>query len=95
MMDNPVLETMSEHLTNNHDNDWRFEWIDYDGIALNCYLPTDSKNTYFVVDASHYEILEKGNNVPQGLIDEVLTVLHDALRVEVGWTMTDNPEKWA
>jgi hypothetical protein len=33
--------------------------------------------------------------MPQILIDEVLTVLNDALRVEVGWNLTENPKKWA
>ena len=75
MMDNPILDNLSKHLTENHDADWRYEYIDYDGLAFNCYLPTDSPETYLIVDASHYTIRETGKNVPQGLIDEVLNQL--------------------
>ena len=78
MMDNPILDNLSKHLTENHDADWRYEYIDYDGLAFNCYLPTDSPETYLIVDASHYTIRETGKNVPQGLIDEVLTILNDS-----------------
>tara|TARA_B100000700_G_scaffold214431_1_gene235782 strand:- start:1715 stop:2002 length:288 start_codon:yes stop_codon:yes gene_type:complete len=95
MMDNPILDNLSKHLTENHDADWRYEYIDYDGLAFNCYLPTDSPETYLIVDASHYTIRETGKNVPQGLIDEVLTILNDSFILEVGWNQTNNPEKWA
>ena len=94
-MDNPILDKLSKHLTQNHDADWRYEYIDYDGLALNCYLPTDSPETYLIVDASRYTILETGLAVPDGLIQEVLMVLNDSYIVEVGWNQTDNPEKWA
>ncbi len=95
MMMNAPIEHLMKHLVENHDEDWRFEMVEYDGEALNCYLPTDSPETYIVVDASYYDILERGDNVPQGLIDEITTVLADGLRIEVGWQLTDNPQKWA
>ena len=95
MLKNSVMDSLCQHLTENHDEDWRFEYIEHNGLALNCYLPTDSSDTYVVVDATQYDILEHGKNVPQGLIDEVLTVLNDSFILEVGWNQTDNPEKWA
>tara|TARA_R100000988_G_C3970192_1_gene151073 strand:+ start:401 stop:688 length:288 start_codon:yes stop_codon:yes gene_type:complete len=95
MMVNAPIEHLRKHLLENHDSDWRFEYVEYDGEAVNCYLPTDSPETYIVVDATLYNILETGLAVPQGLIDEITTVLADGLRIEVGWQLTDNPQKWA
>ena len=95
MLKNSVIDSLCQHLTENHDEDWRFEYIEHDGLALNCYLPTDSSDTYVIVDATQYEILEHGKNVPQGLIDEIATVILDAYHLQVNWEYTDNPEKWA
>ena len=81
-------------MTTNHDTDWRFEYIEYDGIAMNCYLPTDSTESYVIIDASHYNILEQGNSISQGLIDEIKTVLEDSYRIYVDWDATNKPEKW-
>ena len=72
MLKNSVMDSLCQHLTENHDEDWRFEYIEHNGLALNCYLPTDSSDTYVIVDATQYDILEHGKNVPQGLIDEVI-----------------------
>ena len=94
MMENPILDKLSQHLTTNHDTDWRFEYIEYDGIAMNCYLPTDSTESYVIIDASHYNILEQGNSISQGLIDEIKTVLEDSYRIYVDWDATNKPEKW-
>jgi len=95
MMANPPIEHLRKHLLENHDSDWRFEYVEYDGEAVNCYLPTDSSETYIIVDATHYDILEIGEKVPNGLVEIIRTALEDGLRIEVGWQLTDNPEKWA
>ena len=95
MMANPPIEHLRNHLLENHDSDWRFEFVEYGGEAVNCYLPTDTSETYIIVDASRYDILEIGDNVPNGLVEIIRTALEDGLRIEVGWQLTDNPEKWA
>ena len=95
MLENPILQKLSEHLTANHDGDWRFEYIDYDGMALHCYLPVDSPGSYIIIDASHYIVLETGDAIPQGLFNEVKTVLDDSFRIYVDWDATEKPEKWA
>jgi len=95
MLDNPPIEHLCKHLRENHDEDWMFEFVEYDGIALNCYLPTDSKDTFVIINASHYDILEVGSKVPQGLIDEITLTLEDGLRIYVGWEGTEMPDKWA
>jgi hypothetical protein len=71
MMDNFPLEHLSKHLLENHDPDWRFE---VNGGTYTCYLPTDSSETYITI--SGYTIVKTGKNVPQGLIDEITTVLN-------------------
>ena len=95
MLDNFPLDHLGKHLLENHDPDWRFEYIDMDGLAFNCFLPTDSPETYIIIDASHYTILEKGKRVPQGLIDEITTVLKDGLQIYIGWEGTNLPQEWA
>ena len=80
-MANPPIEHLSKHLLENHDPDWRFEYVEYDGLAVNCYLPTDTSETYIIVDATRYDILETGDNVPNGLIEIIRTALEDGLRI--------------
>ena len=48
MLENPVLDHLSQALTRaNHDADWFFEHIDFDGsLAFNCWLPTDSRRNF-------------------------------------------------
>jgi len=95
MLENFTLEHLSKHLLENHDPDWHFEYIDFDGLAYNCYLPTDSPETYLIISWAEYTILEVGKNVPQGLIDEITTVLKDGLQIYIGWQGTDQPNQWA
>ena len=95
MMDNFPLDHLRKHLLENHDSDWMFEYIDFDGLAMNCYLPTDSPETYIIVDWGNYAIRDTGQNMPQGLVDEITTVLEDGLKIYVGWEGTNLPEEWA
>ena len=95
MLDNFPLEHLRKHLLENHDPDWMFEFIDFDGMAYNCYLPTDSPETYIIISYGEYTILETGKNVPQGLIDEITTVLKDGLQIYIGWESTNLPTEWA
>ena len=81
------LEYLIEHLTHNHDEDWRFEIIELSGMALNCYLPTDLLNseteteTFIVIDACLYQILEVGKNVPEALKTEIQNILDEASQI--------------
>ena len=95
MLDNFPLEHLRKHLLENHDPDWMFEFIDFDGMAYNCYLPVDSPETYLIISCGEYTILETGKNVPQGLIDEITTVLQDGLQIYIGWESTNLPTEWA
>ena len=96
MMENFPLDHLMQHLEENHDHDWRFEYIDWDGtMVLNCYLPVDTPETYLMISWSDYSIMEVGKNVPQGLIDEVKTVLDDGYQIYIGWESTNLPNKWA
>ena len=96
MMSDFVIDHLSTHLLTNHDSDWMSEFIDMDGdFAINYFLPTDSPETYIIVGTSNYQIMEIGKAVPQGLVDEITTVLADGLRIYVGWEGTSNPAKWA
>ena len=74
MLDNP-LEHLQKHLIENHDEDWVFESVYQGGLTLRCYLPTDTPETYFIVD-SDYEIIKMGTSIPKGLLDEVIAVLN-------------------
>ena len=94
-MDNFPLDHLRKHLLENHDSDWMFEYIDFDGLAMNCYLPTDSSETYIIIDWGNYAIRDTGQNMPQGLVDEITTVLEDGLKIYVGWEGTNLPEEWA
>jgi|TARA_R110000824_G_scaffold89345_2_gene219124 hypothetical protein len=96
MLDSPPLSHLSKHLLENHDPDWMFEFIDWDGeIALNCFLPTDTPETFVVVSWADYSILAHGNNVPQGLIDIFTITLEDGERIYLEWELSGNAEKWA
>jgi len=66
-----MLEYMRTYLLENHDPDWRFE---VNGGNYNCYLPTDTPETYITISGN--TIVKTGKNVPQGLIDEITTVLN-------------------
>ena len=94
MLENYPLEHLQNHLIENHDEDWVFESVYQDGLALRCYLPTDTPETYFIVD-SNYDIIKKGTGIPKGLLDEVNTTLQDGLKIYLNWQDTDLPEKWA
>jgi len=91
------LEFLIEHLLTNHDPDWRFETIEYrnEGLALNCYLPTDSEETYIVVDASTYDVNEVGKNVPPGLRDEIQEKVNEGLHIDLHWNDVGLDEMWA
>lgn len=95
MLDSYPLEHLRTHLHENHDSDWRFEFIDFFGTAFNCYLPTDSPKTYIIISHTEYTIVATGENVPQGLIDEIETVLQDGFQIYVGWEGTNFSEVWA
>ena len=96
MMENFPLDHLMKHLEENHDSNWRFDYIDWDGtMVLNCYLPIDSPETYLMISWSDYSILEVGKNVPQGLIDEVKMILDDGYQIYIGWESTNLPNKWA
>lgn len=95
MLENPPIDHLSKHLTENHDDEWRFEYIDYDGLAFNCYLPSDAKDLFVVIDASHYNILDVGSSIPSALIAEIETIVADGLQIYLDWDATDKPEKWA
>ena len=91
------LEFLIEHLLANHDPDWRFETIEYrnEGLALNCYRPTESEETYIVVDASTYDVNEVGKNVPQGLRDEIQEKVNEGLQIDLCWNDVGLDELWA
>ena len=95
MLENYPLEHLSKHLLENHDPDWRFEYSFVGGKSYNCYLPTDSSETYILISFSDYRILETGKNVPQGLIDEIKLILKDGLQIYIGWEGTNLPQEWA
>ena len=95
MLDNFPLEHLRKHLLENHDPDWMFEYIEFDGMCLNCYLPVDSPETYIIISWDDYTIRETGTQVPQGLIDEIITVMKDGEKIYAGWNSTTLPEEWA
>ena len=64
-------------------------------FALNCYLPTDSEETYIVVDASTYDVNEVGKNVPQGLRDEIQEKMDEGLLIDLCWNDVGLDELWA
>ncbi|MHA1138581.1 MAG: hypothetical protein ACTSSE_19060 [Candidatus Thorarchaeota archaeon] len=72
-----------------------FEYIEFDGMCLNCYLPVDSPETYIIISWDDYTIRETGTQVPQGLIDEIITVMKDGEKIYAGWNSTTLPEEWA
>ncbi len=94
MLENPPIDHLSKHLIENHDEEWRFEYIDHDGLAFNCYLPSDAKDLFVVIDASHYNILDVGSSIPSALIAEIETIVADGLQIYLDWDATDKPEKW-
>ena len=96
MLENPVLAHLSQHLRANHDNDWFFEHIDFDGsLAFNCYLPTDSPETFVMIRWADHKILGYGDNVPQGLLDEIQKVIADGEFIYIDGNWENNQEKWA
>ena len=95
-MENPVLTHLSEHLTTNHDADWFFEHIDCDGsLAFNCFLPTDSSKTFVMIGWADHKIVGYGDNVPQGLLSEIETVIQDAETIYLDNNWENNQAKWA
>ena len=96
MLENPVLDHLSQHLRANHDNDWFFEHIDFDvSLAFNCYLPTDSPETFVMIRWADHKILGYGDNVPQGLLDEIQKVITDGEFIYIDGNWKNNQEKWA
>jgi hypothetical protein len=96
MLENPVLDHLSQHLRANHDNDWFFEHIDFDGsLAFNCYLPTDSPETFVMIRWADHKIVGYGDNVPQGLLDEIQKVIADGEFIYIDGNWENNQEKWA
>ena len=95
MLENFPLDHLRKHLLENHDPDWMFEHIDFDGLAFNCYLPVDSPETYIIISWDDYTILEVGKQVPQGLIDEIKTAIDDGMQIYLGWESTTAPQEWA
>lgn len=77
---------------------WRwlvFEHIDFDGsLAFNCWLPTDSEETFIMVRWADHKIVGYGNNVPQGLLDEIQTVIKDAELIYIDGNWEANQQKW-
>ena len=95
MLENPILDHLSKHLLENHDADWFFEHIEFDGsLAFNCWLPTDSEETFVMVRWADHKIVGYGNNVPQGLLDEIQTVIKDAEMIYIDGNWKANQQKW-
>jgi len=95
MLENPVLDHLSNHLLENHDEDWFFEHIHWDDdLAYNCWLPSDSKETFIVVRWKDHKIVAYGNNVPQGLLDEVQVIIKDAEMIYLDGNWEENQQKW-
>jgi|TARA_B100001996_G_scaffold326674_1_gene273195 hypothetical protein len=96
MLENPPLNHLSKHLLENHDPEWMFEHLDWDGeLAFNCWMPTENKETFIIIRWTDYEILGYGDDVPQGLIDEIQTILADGERIYLDWELAGEADKWA